>query len=112
MVLYAGRVLLGYCTGVLSYVVNIYSSQYVPKIFILMFLNLLFKQWKHVPASNILKKVLFINTTLYALTTPGVIITQVPVFISEIAPKGIRGGLATSNQVREIGAEVPLIIFV
>ncbi|XP_066392141.1 sugar transporter ERD6-like 16 isoform X2 [Miscanthus floridulus] len=43
MVLYAGRVLLGYCTGVLSYVV--------------------------------------------------------PVFISEIAPKGIRGGLATSNQL-------------
>ncbi|ONL97836.1 hypothetical protein ZEAMMB73_Zm00001d029080 [Zea mays] len=33
MMLYAGRVLLGYCTGVLSYVVNIYSSQY-------MYLNL------------------------------------------------------------------------
>jgi methyl coenzyme M reductase subunit C len=75
-----------------------------------MFLNLLFKQWKHVPLSNILKKVSFMNT-LYALTTPGVIITQVPVYISEIAPKGIRGGLATSNQVREIGSEVPLIIF-
>jgi len=43
MMLYAGRVLLGYCTGVLSYVV--------------------------------------------------------PVFISEIAPKDIRGGLATSNQL-------------
>lgn len=76
-----------------------------------MFLNLLFKQWKHVPLSNILKKVSFMHTTLYALTTPGVIITHVPVYISEIAPKGIRGGLATSNQVREIGSEVPLIIF-
>ncbi|XP_039826634.1 sugar transporter ERD6-like 7 isoform X2 [Panicum virgatum] len=43
MMLYVGRVLLGYCTGVLSYVV--------------------------------------------------------PVFISEIAPKDIRGGLATSNQL-------------
>ncbi|XP_025794393.1 sugar transporter ERD6-like 5 isoform X2 [Panicum hallii] len=43
IMLYAGRVLLGYCTGVLSYVV--------------------------------------------------------PVFISEIAPKDIRGGLATSNQL-------------
>lgn len=41
------------------------------------------------PLSNILKKVSFMNTTLYALTTPGVIITQVPVYISEIAPKGI-----------------------
>lgn len=77
-----------------------------------MFLNLLFKQWKHVPLSNILKKVSFMHTTLYALTTPGVIITQVPVYISEIAPKGIRGGLATSNQVREIGCELPLIIFI
>jgi hypothetical protein len=35
----------------------------------------------------------------------------VPVYISEIAPKGIRGGPATSNHVREIGSEVPLIIF-
>ncbi|KAF8720949.1 hypothetical protein HU200_023355 [Digitaria exilis] len=43
MGLYAGRILLGYCTGILSYVV--------------------------------------------------------PVFISEIAPKDIRGGLATSNQL-------------
>jgi len=34
----------------------------------------------------------------------------VPVFISEIAPKDIRGSLATSNQVREIGAEVTLFL--
>jgi hypothetical protein len=54
-----------------------------------MFINLLFKQWKHVPLSNILKKVSFMHTTLYALTTPGVIITHVPLYISEIAPKGI-----------------------
>jgi len=47
---------------------------------------------------------------LAALIFPGVIITQVPVFISEIAPKDIRGGLATSNQVREIGAEVTLFL--
>jgi hypothetical protein len=32
MTLYAGRVLLGYCTGILSYVVSIYSSQYAPKL--------------------------------------------------------------------------------
>lgn len=36
MMLYAGRVLLGYCTGVLSYVVSIYSSQYAPEFFIFL----------------------------------------------------------------------------
>jgi hypothetical protein len=32
-----------------------------------MFLNLLFKQWKHVPLSNILKKVSFMHTTVAEL---------------------------------------------
>jgi hypothetical protein len=81
----------------------------------------LFRQLTHVPASakqqkfahsfkNFLKTLFYLTTSYSAaLTFPGVIITQVPVFISEIAPKDIRGGLATSNQVTEIGAEVPLL---
>lgn len=59
---------------------------------------------------NVLKTVLSMDVAFHALTIPGVIITQVPVFISEIAPKGIRGGLATSNQVGENRTEVPLIL--
>jgi MFS transporter, SP family, ERD6-like sugar transporter len=42
---------------------------------------------------------------LVLLTLPWDKITQVPVFISEIAPKDIRGSLGTSNQVRKIGAK-------
>nr|CAB3495852.1 unnamed protein product [Digitaria exilis] len=61
MGLYAGRILLGYCTGILSYVVSIDSSRYAPE-----------------------------SSFFYNF---------VPVFISEIAPKDIRGGLATSNQL-------------
>jgi hypothetical protein len=36
---------------------------------------------------------------------------QVPVFISEIAPKDLRGGLASSNQVGELELD-SLLMFI
>jgi len=79
MMLYAGRVLLGYCTGVLSYVVSTSSSFVLNMNLNFHFSKTLFRQWTHVPASvkkqqkfvhsfkNFLKT-LFYSTILFSCT--------------------------------------------
>lgn len=71
-----GRVFTGYGIGVFSYVVNLFNQRMV----LIHYDDINFKMFT--PFSNVDQ--------------------QVPIFIAEIAPKNLRGGLTTLNQVGQM----------
>jgi SP family facilitated glucose transporter-like MFS transporter 8 len=100
IMLYFGRILLGFSTGVLSYVVRTSCISELDSLHCLLYpISDPYQYQFHHSCFSI-------DNLHFSVLMRW--IWQVPVFIAEIAPKNLRGGLATSNQVWKLDLKNPI----